>query len=735
MALVAPITLPALGGYEAPASTSSTQQQVPPDAVLLVGAQKAGTTALAEALAACPCANASVRFQLPRAGKEAHVFDNDDERRATHWSDAFDLQREEDADTTCSEQQQEKRCQQRWLLDATPSYLRLPKCAPRAARAFGSVGPRAVVAVLRDPIARAISSFHHHFDERLPNVGPEVYWTMLDALLDAELRAWRECTSHGNVSSSFADPRAYEACAAADASPRSPESGRPLQLVAAGWYPPQLAIWRAAFPRTPLIVVTEAAMRQRGSCGVASAIINALIDGGNKDRCDCDRRQERKSPDMHHRQRVARAGSPPYAVLDKLRAAFAGHGESMGKTFASLRRMANALVLDGERDDQTGRGECQPLLGFGAPGGRLCTTPPTDGRPAAVMDSDGTPCASLPNGQRLCWPNVLVPGQKRAGTTAFHAMFAQHPSVRIGVNGGKGRYFLGGGPVPGTSIAPIWANASRPPYVAGVGGWAEGYPTDVRHGEVVVDVSPGDAYGGHAHGAPDVTAAYRARSLLPWARAVLLLREPVARAWSALLHYAPLREARAKRRGAPTPAAVGPHRAFDVWVRTGVLPECIDIAITEEEPSHLADEESTGDDQQQQASLACLSNAESVECAEECASFDRAHPALGFSDLLVTRAWLDAFGDDRVLVILQEELLSDAERVLRRVDSFLGLDTRVRPAPDIVPDLNGATASSSPWISSARLLRRRLAPCVALLDSTLAAAGQLDPKRRLASFW
>ena len=225
----------------------SSSSIIIPHTLLLLGAQKAGTTVLASAIAQCPCeATGGVRIQTPVVGKEAHIFDeaeeeDDDDDKIdwlARWNDAFDDDKydEDSCDATCPH---------RWRLDATPAYLRLPmRSAHRAARAFRKAQqpPRALVVTLRDPVARALSSFHHHYEHLL--LGSGAYWTTLNQLLDAELVAWKACAAS---SSSWNVTDTYARCAATASSPKSPDSTRPLQLIAAGWYAPQVALWRRAF--------------------------------------------------------------------------------------------------------------------------------------------------------------------------------------------------------------------------------------------------------------------------------------------------------------------------------------------------------------------------------------------------------------------------------------------------------------------------------------------------------
>ena len=120
-------------------------------AFLVGGAQKCGTSALAQYLRASP------GLQLP-ADKEAHVFDGSDFDEA--WSSA-----EVDAHHAARFPGEAPGV---LLGDATPFYLFHPRCVARIARYNPAM--RWIV-LLRDPVERARS--HHHMErsrghERLP---------------------------------------------------------------------------------------------------------------------------------------------------------------------------------------------------------------------------------------------------------------------------------------------------------------------------------------------------------------------------------------------------------------------------------------------------------------------------------------------------------------------------------------------------------------------------------------
>lgn len=115
--------------------------RVLPDFVI-VGAQKAGTTTLYSQLVAHPSV-------LPALRKEVHYFDASP--RAESWYRAFFPTHKRLAATR-------RRTGAAVTGEATPFYL----CHPGAAGRMHAVVPGALVIVLlRDPVARAVSGYHH----------------------------------------------------------------------------------------------------------------------------------------------------------------------------------------------------------------------------------------------------------------------------------------------------------------------------------------------------------------------------------------------------------------------------------------------------------------------------------------------------------------------------------------------------------------------------------------------
>lgn len=187
------------------------------------GAQKAGTTALAQYLAAHP------QLRLPRA-KEAHVFDaaDFDEGASAAWIDAryathFDAGNPSAAGVRFG--------------DATPIYLFHPLLVQRIARYNPAL--RWIV-LLRDPADRALS--HYHMERAR---GAE-RWPLWPALL---CERWR-LRGHADDFS--------------DASPLRTHSYR-----ARGDYARQLDALYRAFPREQVLVLMSATLRQNPAACVA----------------------------------------------------------------------------------------------------------------------------------------------------------------------------------------------------------------------------------------------------------------------------------------------------------------------------------------------------------------------------------------------------------------------------------------------------------------------------------
>ena len=179
---------------------------------LVIGAQKAGTTAL----------YAYLRWHPGITGpswKEVSFFDRHWWRGEAWYRGQFPL-----------------RSGGRLVGEASPSYLFHP-LAPERARA---VVPHArLVAVLRDPVDRAYSHYQHEVA-----LGREPL-SFEDALSAEEER------TRGEVERLIADPRAFS------------RAWWGHTYTARGLYAEQLERWLAAFPREQLVVVTTEELGER----------------------------------------------------------------------------------------------------------------------------------------------------------------------------------------------------------------------------------------------------------------------------------------------------------------------------------------------------------------------------------------------------------------------------------------------------------------------------------------
>lgn len=200
-----------------------------PDFVV-IGAQKAGTSSLYGQLSAHPSV-------VPALRKELHYFDVAP-RPVREYLAYFPRRAALDAVAT--------RTGRGITGEATPFYLFHPAVP---ARLRSAVPDARLIAVLRDPVARAISGYHHAVrmgDETRP----------IEAALD---------------------PDAAEPLAPADAvawydAPRCP--ARLHGYLARGRYAEQLERWLAEFPREQLLVVDSSTLRE----GRVPAEVLAFLD-------------------------------------------------------------------------------------------------------------------------------------------------------------------------------------------------------------------------------------------------------------------------------------------------------------------------------------------------------------------------------------------------------------------------------------------------------------------------
>ena len=188
---------------------------------LVIGAQKAGTTAL----------YAYLRWHPAITGpswKEVSFFDRHWWRGEAWYRGQFPL-----------------RSRGRLVGEASPSYLFHP-LAPE--RAFAVVPGAKLVALLRDPVDRAYSQYQHEVAlgrEPLP----------FEEALAAEAERTR-----GEVERLLADPRAFS------------RAWWDHTYAARGLYAEQLERWLAVFPREQLLVVTTDELGERPAESYASIL-------------------------------------------------------------------------------------------------------------------------------------------------------------------------------------------------------------------------------------------------------------------------------------------------------------------------------------------------------------------------------------------------------------------------------------------------------------------------------
>lgn len=130
------------------------EQRVLPDLVL-AGAQRSGTTALTEALYRMPM------VERPRRGKGSHYFSYNYYRGWEWFQSQFPTQR-------WADRVEAKVGHELFCFDACPYYLFHPFAVERMAERLGDTK---VLIMLRDPVRRAESHYHHsvsHGHEDLP---------------------------------------------------------------------------------------------------------------------------------------------------------------------------------------------------------------------------------------------------------------------------------------------------------------------------------------------------------------------------------------------------------------------------------------------------------------------------------------------------------------------------------------------------------------------------------------
>ena len=252
-------------------------------------------------------------------------------------------------------------------------------------------------------------------------------------------------------------------------------------------------------------------------------------------------------------------------------------------------------------------------------------------------------------------PDFLVIGAKRGGSTSLYRNLVRTPGVLP--------LFPRAADVKGTYFFDV-------EYDRGERWYRSHFPSTVIRDEAAVrgPVVTGEAspyYLSHPH------AAARARLLVPDARIVVVLREPVARA----------------------------HSHYQERVRQGIETLPTFAEAVEAEAERLAGE---------------------VEhMVEDPAYVSWNHLNFGYlaqSDYaLGLRRWLAAFPAEQVLVLRSEDLYADDTAVLARVRGFLGLEAR---SPTATKQWN-RTGSSDLDAGLGHELTARLAPSVTALEDLL----------------
>ncbi|WP_062516222.1 sulfotransferase domain-containing protein [Demequina gelatinilytica] len=186
------------------ARSATSGARVLPD-FLIIGAQKAGTTSLSEYLEQLDAVRPAFR-------KEVHYFDHH-HTRGEAWYRAHFPRAGESRD---------------WLAgDASPFYLAHPKAPERAAALLPDAR---IVALLRDPVERAFSHFHH--ERALGHEDVETFREAVDREEERTAAAW-EALAAGAQRRVVAERCSY---------------------VRRGLYAPQLRRWLASYPREQVFV-------------------------------------------------------------------------------------------------------------------------------------------------------------------------------------------------------------------------------------------------------------------------------------------------------------------------------------------------------------------------------------------------------------------------------------------------------------------------------------------------
>jgi len=195
--------------YWEPARVATGWVRSIPD-YLIIGAQKAGTTTLAQVISEHPEISQMWR-------KEVHYFTQHYTKGRRWYCSNFPLRFSSVL-----------RNRARLCGDATPYYLAHPKAPERC----WEVAPHAkLIALLRNPVDRAISHYHHevrHGYEVLP----------IDQALEAEPERLR-----GEVERIIADPSYYSF------------NHQHFSYVTSGLYLEQLKAWREYYPKRQMLII------------------------------------------------------------------------------------------------------------------------------------------------------------------------------------------------------------------------------------------------------------------------------------------------------------------------------------------------------------------------------------------------------------------------------------------------------------------------------------------------
>jgi Sulfotransferase domain len=251
-------------------------------------------------------------------------------------------------------------------------------------------------------------------------------------------------------------------------------------------------------------------------------------------------------------------------------------------------------------------------------------------------------------------PDFLLIGAQRCGTTSLHRYLADHPHVLPALD--KEVHFL----------SRHWDR--------GEGWYRAHFPLRARKtgrrsaAPLTFEATP--YYLFHP------LAADRAAELLPDARLLVLLRDPVARAWS---HYRHM-------------------------VRLGLEPLSFEQAI-EAEPARLAGE------------VARLLSDPGYDAVRHRRYSYLARGA--YAEQL--QRWLNHFPADRILVLRSEALFDDPARCYRRVLEFLGLPPWAPPSFPVHTKQSPAPRGMPPEVR--RRLQEHFAPANRQLEALLGGAG------------